>query len=253
MNLLTDIWLLLRRKVVESVRQPVWIAMNLSMPLLFLIFFAPLLQPLAGGPGFRRGGVLDVFVPGILMMTAYTSVASNGWFLLTELQTGVIERLRVTPVSRFALLMGSVLRDVLAMIIPALIVLGIAIPFGLHPHWAGIALLMALLALVTAATATASYGLALVLRQVESLSGVTSSVMMPIMLLSGMFLPLSLAPGWMQAVAHFNPLYYAVEGGRDLALGTIWSSTVLLAFGVLGGLTVLAMGWATRTFRRAVA
>jgi hypothetical protein len=54
-------------------------------------------------------------------------------------------------------------------------------------------------------------------------------------------------------MAHFNPLYYAVEGGRDLALGTLWSSTVLLAFGVLGGLTVMAMGWATRTFRRAVA
>lgn len=252
MKLATDVWVLMGRKVRETLRQPVWVVMTLSFPLVLLALFAPLLHSLAGGPGFTRGSVLDVFVPGILVMLAYTSVSSAGWFLLSELDSGVIERLRVTPVSRFALLMGGILRDVLAMIVPALVLIAIALPFGFQPRWAGIAALFALLALVTVATSAASNALALVLRKVESLTAFTNGTLFPLLFLSGMLLPLSLAPEWMQIAGHFNPLYYVVEASRDLVLGTIASSTVGEAFLVMGGLTVLATWWATRVYRKAV-
>jgi ABC-2 type transport system permease protein len=253
MKLVTDVRVLTGRKLRETLRQPTWVVMNLSLPLFFLAFFAPLLHSLAGAPGFTRGNVLDVFVPGMLVMLAYTNVTAAGYFLLAELDSGVIERLRVTPVSRFALLMGSLLRDVLATIVPALLLVAVAIPFGFHPSWAGAAVLMVLLALLTVATAAASNALALVVRKVESLTAVTNGTLIPLLLLSGVFLPLSLAPQWLRVVAHVNPLYYAVEATRDLAVGTIGSVTVGQGFLVIGGLAVVAIAWATRVYRKAVA
>lgn len=253
MKLATDVWVLMGRRVRETVRQPTWVVMNLAFPVVLLAFFAPLLHSLAGSPGFTRGSVLDVFVPGMLVMLAYTSVSSAGWFLLAELDSGVIERLRVTPVSRFALLMGGVLRDVLAIVVPSLVLIAIALPFGFHPHWGGIAVLFALLALVVVATSAFSNALALILRKVESLTAVTNAGMFPLLFLSGMMLPLALAPEWMQVVGHFNPLFYVVAAARDLALGTIGSANVGEAFLVMGGLTVVATWWATHVYRRAIA
>ena len=71
MTLLLQTALLSRRRLLETLRQPIWVFMGLSVPLLYLALFAPLLTSLAGGPGFPTGGVLDVFVPGILALMAF--------------------------------------------------------------------------------------------------------------------------------------------------------------------------------------
>jgi ABC-2 type transport system permease protein len=73
------------------------------------------------------------------------------------------------------------------------------------------------------------------------------------MLLSGVLLPLSLGPAWMRVLAHFDPLYYVVEADRRLATGSITNGTVGLAFLVLIPLTAVALWWATRVYRKAVA
>lgn len=253
MNVLTDVWVLTGRKVRETVRQPVWLIISFIFPLALLAFYAPFLQSLAGGPGFSRGSVLDVFVPGMLVMLAYLNSAVAGSFLLMELGTGVIERLRVTPASRFALLMGATLRDVLSMLLPALVLILVAIPFGFHPHPLGIALLIGLLVLLVIAASAGSTALALTARRMETMSAVVNSTLFPMMMLSGMMLPLAMAPGWMRTVAHVDPLYYAVQAARDLAVGTIASQAVALAFLVFGVLAVVATWGATRVYRKALA
>jgi hypothetical protein len=58
-----------------------------------------------------------------------------GWVVIWEMDSGVIERLRVTPASRLALLLGTVLRDVVMFAVPAVIMIAIAIPFGFHARW----------------------------------------------------------------------------------------------------------------------
>ena len=99
--------LFFRRKLLETLRQPVWLVTGLTTPLLYLALFAPLLRSLAGGPAFPPGQVLDVFVPGILVLIAFGAGMGAGWPVIWELDSGVIERLRVTPASRFALLLGT--------------------------------------------------------------------------------------------------------------------------------------------------
>jgi ABC-2 type transport system permease protein len=57
-------------------------------------------------------------VPGILALMALNAGTGAGWIVIREIDEGVIERLRVTPMNRFALLMGMVLRDVVMLIPP---------------------------------------------------------------------------------------------------------------------------------------
>jgi ABC-2 type transport system permease protein len=241
------------RKMLETLRQPVWVFMGLSVPLLYMALFAPLLKSLAGGPGFPTGKLLDVFLPGILALMAFGAGMGAGWVVIWELQSGVIERFRVTPASRFALLLGTVLRDVVMFVLPALVVIVVAIPFGFHANWAGIVVLLGLLALLTATVSATSSALGITLKEIGSLAAVVTGLQLPLTLLSGVLLPLSLGPGWLQGLGHMNPMYYAVEAARDLAAGTIASTTVGEGFLIMGAALVAALWWGTHSYRRAMA
>jgi ABC-2 type transport system permease protein len=60
---------------------------------------------------------------------------------------------------------------------------------------------------------------------------------------------LSLAPGWIQEVARFNPVNWAVEAGREaVSAGPDWGF-VLERLGLLIGLAVVMIWLATRAFR----
>jgi ABC-2 type transport system permease protein len=252
MSFLRATGLLFRRKLREFLRQPTWVFVGLTQPLLYLALFAPLLQSLAGRPGFRSGSVLDVFVPGILVLMAFGTGMGAGWIVIWEIDSGVIERLSVTPVSRWALVLGTVLRDVVTFVGPAVLVVVVAIPFGFHAHWAGLAILLVLLALLTAIVSAWSAAMGILLRQIGSLAAVVTGLQLPLTLLAGILLPLSLAPAWMVIVAHVDPLYYAVEAARDLAANSLATPSVAQGFLVLGALTVVMLWGTTTVYRRAL-
>jgi ABC-2 type transport system permease protein len=244
--------LFFRRKLLETLRQPVWLITGLTTPLLYLALFEPLLRSLDGGPGFPAGHVLDVFVPGVMVLIAFGAGMGAGWPVIWELDSGVIERLRVTPASRLALLLGTVLRDIVMFVVPGVVVVGIGAVFGYHLHWGGVVLLFLLLALLTAACSATSSALGLILRQVGSLAAVVTGVQLPLTLLAGILLPLSLGPTWLRVLGHVNPMYYAVQAARSLSGGAVANATVGVGFIVTGAVTVLALWWGTRAYQRAM-
>src|ERR1035437_9466087 len=85
-------------------------------------------------PGFPPGGAFNVVVPGILVMTALFGSAFVGFGLCDEMREGVVEGIVVTPMSRMAMLRGPCrsLRDVSLLMAQALILVALAIPFGLR-------------------------------------------------------------------------------------------------------------------------
>ncbi|MBO0803796.1 MAG: ABC transporter permease [Nocardiopsaceae bacterium] len=245
-------WLFFRRKLLETLRQPVWIITGLTTPLLYLALFTPLLNSFDGGPGFPRGHVLDVFVPGVLVLIAFGAGMGAGWPVIWELDSGVVERLRVTPASRLALLLGTVLRDIVMFLVPGVVIIAIASVAGFHAHWGGLALLLVLLSLLTAACSATSSALGLNLKQIGSLAAVVTGVQLPLTLLAGILLPLSLGPGWLRVLGHLNPLYYAVAAARSLAAGSLASGTAGLGFAVTTAAAALALLWGTRSYQRAM-
>lgn len=252
MKPLRDIALLYRRNFVQTLRIPVWLAVSFSTPLLYLGLFTPLLKNLAGGPAFPTGDVLDLFLPGILALMAFGSGISAGFGIIFELQAGFTERLRVTPASRFALLAGPILSSLTWTLFFITLIVVVAIPFGFHIHIDGLLVAYILLALLMVMFAAFSVSVALLTREISSFAAVVNGINLPLLLLSGVLLPLTLAPAWMVWIARFNPMYYVVEADRLLAGGTLWDAKIAEGFLVMVPLTALALWWATRVYRQAV-
>src|ERR1700724_4746224 len=110
-------------------RNPAWVVIGVVQPALYLLLFAPLLKSIAAVPGFPKGGAYNVFVPGLLVQLGMFGAAGVGFSLIAELRMGVIERLRVTPVSRGSLLLGRALRDVMSILTQSLILILLALPY----------------------------------------------------------------------------------------------------------------------------
>src|SRR5438046_1720448 len=179
MKLFRDTWLVFLRYMEIFMANPLWVGVGVLQPVLYLVLFAPLLQSIASVPGFPRGGAYNVFVPGLLVQLGLFGASGVGFGLIAELREGVIERLRVTPVSRLALLLGRTLRDILIMVVQALILILLALPFGLSIHPIGIGLMLALLALLGLMMTPVSYAVALWLRSEDSFAPLIFTVSLP--------------------------------------------------------------------------
>jgi len=253
MKTMRDTGLLCHRYTVQMLRNPVWLFVGFSTPVLYLVLFTPLLKHLSGAPGFPTGAVLQVFLPGILALLAFASGSSMGFSTIFELQSGVIERFRVTPASRFAILMGPIVSGLAMMLVFDSVVVAVGYAFGFRLHWGGLAVLTVLLVLLAGLMAAFSVATALATKDISSFAAVINGINLPVLLLAGVLLPISLGPLWMQVVAHLNPLYYLVQASRALAVGHFAAPAVWQAFAVLVPLCVLVVAWATQVFREAVA
>lgn len=253
MTLLRDTWLVFGRYLYLFTRNPVWVAIGVIQPVLYLLLFAPLLESISRSPGFPEGGAYNIFVPGLLIQLGLFGATGVGFGLIAELRNGVIERLRVTPVSRFALLLGRALRDILVLVIQALILILLALPFGLSIHPAGIVLMLALLALLGLMMTPVSYAVALWLGSEDSFAPLIFTVSLPLLLLSGVLLPMSFAPGWLRAIAAANPLAYAVDAARAIFNDHLADPSIGVAVAMMAVLAAIAISAAARAFGRAVA
>ncbi|WP_255131467.1 ABC transporter permease [Bacillus sonorensis] len=240
------------RKLKESARQIAWVISGLMTPLLYILLFSPLLKNITH-PAMTTAQVLDMFVPGILVLLAFSSGMGAGWSMVFDLKSGIIERLRVTPASRFAILMGGVLKDVVAFLIPAIIVLVISSLFGYEMHVVGILLQLLLLSILTMMVSAWSGSLGLIFQDVSGVAAVVTSLQLPLTLLSGILLPMSFGPKWLQVLAHVNPLYYGVEASKKLAEGSIVNQSVFVGFIVIVVITIITLIWSTRVYNKAIA
>jgi ABC-2 type transport system permease protein len=250
MQSLRDTWLIFRRSVILTLRQPTWLLFGIMYPVLYLVLFGPLLDKAVGQAG---GGVsaTNWFVPGLLVQVALFGSAFVGFGLIAELRYGVVERMRVTPMSRTAMLLGRSLRDVALLLTQALIMIVLAIPFGLHLDPVGILVTFGLLALIALVMAPMSYAAALVLKSEDAFAPLVQGVTMPLLLLSGILLPMALAPDWLRFLSSINPLTHAVDAVRAMFNGQWGDQEIVIGTVLTAVLAVLAVRFAGRSFTRA--
>jgi ABC-2 type transport system permease protein len=243
-----DVGLLFQRYITQLLRNPIWVIVGFSTPILYLALFTPLLKSVVPG-----GHVLNLFLPGILSLLAFASGVTAGFNTIFELQGGVIERLRVTPASRFAILTGPILAGMVMMFVFDAVVVAVGAGFGFSVHWLGLAVLAVMLGLLMIILAAFSIATALITKEISSFAAIVNGINLPVLLLAGVLLPISLGPAWIRVLAHFNPLYYLVQASRVLASGTLSGAAVWQGLAVLVPLCALVLIWATRVFRKAVA
>ncbi len=250
MSVLRDAMIVFRYQLRLLLRNPVWFFIGLVQPLLYLALFGPLLRPLTKVRGFPPGDPWQVFVPGLLIQLGIFGSMFVGFGLIAEIRYGVVERMRVTPASRLALLLGRVIRDTLVLLVQATILTVVAVAFGLRVGAGGALFTVALVILLGVSLSSLSYAAAIWLKHEDALAPLLNSVALPILLLSGILLPMSLAPAWLFKVSRISPFVYVVEGARAAFRGDLTGSSVVAA---LVAATLLAAGGlalATHLFHR---
>jgi ABC-2 type transport system permease protein len=250
MKLVRDTALIFHRSVQITLRNPVWIIFGLFQPLCFLLLFAPLLEKLTSNPEFGNANALTVFTPGLLIMIALYGTSFVGFGLIDDIRSGVIERFRVTPINRTALLLGRVLRDVCVLAVQATFLLALAWVLGLAASWWGVLCSYSLVLLVGFTMATVSYCAAMTLQSEDALAPAINFFLLPIQLLAGITLPLSLAPNWLQNVAFFNPIAHAVSAARALFVGDYAHTEVLLGLGSMLLIAGAVFYYGSQLFKR---
>jgi len=125
-----------------------------------------------------------------------------------------------------------------------------AVFFGLRVPLDALLVGLAVVALLGAAFSALSYGTALRLKSEDAFAPLVNGIILPVLLLSGILLPMSLAPRWLQAVSDANPLRYVVDGVRAIFRGDVASATTLWGVVVTVALVVVSVAFGTRTFRR---
>jgi ABC-2 type transport system permease protein len=247
-TLLRDTGTVFTRAMRNSLRNPAWLVISLMQPILYITLFGPLLKPLSGQLG--GGNAYSIFVPGILVQLGIFGALFVGFGLIAEYRAGVIESQRVTPASRTALLLGRVLRDVVVLTVQGTVLVLVSIPLGLRAPVGGVVVTLLLVALLGAAFASVSYALALTLKSEDAFAPLLNAVVLPVLLLSGILLPMSLAPGWLQGISDVNPLKHVVEGVRAFFGGDYGSSTAWWSVGLTLAMVVLGWWFGVRRFRR---
>jgi ABC-2 type transport system permease protein len=233
-------------------RQPWFVMMALIQPVIWLLLFGALFKSVTEIPGFASpGSYLDYLVPGVLVMTALFSCGWSGMSIIEDIDRAIVDRFLTTPVHRSAIIAGLNLYELVALLIQAAIIGGLAFILGAKFEGGilGYGALTLCALLVGATVAALSDAMALMLRQRESVIGINTILTLPLTFLSAAFMPLALVPDWVATAARFNPVNWAVEAGREALTGTPDWSMILPRIGGLFVLAVLATAWATRTFR----
>ncbi|MBK4349075.1 ABC transporter permease [Lacisediminihabitans changchengi] len=248
MSFARDTGIVFRRQLRLSLREPAWVAIGLLQPVLYLVLFGPLLKPIAAQLGTTNAYTL--FVPGLLVQLAIFGSLFVGFGLIGEVRDGVIEAERVTPASRTALLLGRVVKDMLTLAVQGAILIALGFAFGMTASPLGVVLGYILALLLTGAVACAGYALALAVKTEDSLAAVANGVTLPILLLSGILLPMTLAPQWLQVISDIIPIKHIVDGIRNLFAGTDWTLGTTWAVLWTAVLVIAGVWVGTRTFRR---
>ncbi len=171
MKLAHDTWLIFQRHSLLVIRARTYIFFALAQPVTYVLLFAPLLKLALRSDGVTTyTQAYQIYVPGLLTVMAIVGGAYTGFGLLRELRGGIIERARVTPVSRLSLMLGRALREVAVLEIQAVVITLLALPFGLRVPIGDLLLAYLLLGLLSLSAVSVSYAITLTVRNVGALA-----------------------------------------------------------------------------------
>src|SRR5215475_7336256 len=251
MSFIHDTLLIFRRQMRLALRTPAFVTIGLLQPVLYLVLFGPLLTRLpAGALGGGSGGTAEAyrfFVPGLLIQLALFGSTFVGFAIISDWRAGVIERYRVTPVSRLAILSGRVLRDMVALVVQSIVLILAGVAFGLRAPLPAVLTSFVFIMLVAIGLASVSYAVALLLKSEDAFAPLINSV---IVLLSGIMLPMTLGPGWLQGIARISPFRYIIDAMREAYAGHYFDTVMVEGLAVAVGLAAVCLWLGSRVFVR---
>lgn len=273
-----DVWINLKRWLIKTTRNPFVVVSSLVQPVIFLVLFTEVFGQVTGDAlaGALGGDISYVtyLVPAIVIQSALVAAAGSGIGLVDDMESGMFEKVLVSPINRGAMFLGKALSEVVRIVVQTLIILGLGYlllwidtggEVGTYIETGVLGVLGVLGVTVVFAIWFTAFSniVALVTRDQESTIIGANLLQFPLLFVSSAFLPVEVLPGWVQAVATVNPITYGVDAARALMLGQdvlmvidvtafggIWN-TLVPALAVLIALDLLLGAVAVRYLNRA--
>ena len=247
---LRQTWQVTLRYLRALMRQPAWVGITVTQPLIWLILFGALFKAVTRIPGFHGGSYIDFLTPGIVVMLAVSSAGWTGMGFIEDINGGVMDRVLASPVWRGALNLGSVAQAVLTIVIQSTVIVLLALALGASygGGLGGVLVLILIASLLGGCFASLSNGVALLARQRETLIGAVSFVLLPLTFVSSALMQRSLVPEWIRTASKFNPVNWAADAGRSATAGHIDLGLVGTRVGCLAALLVVCAAFATHAF-----
>lgn len=241
MTYFRDTWTIFWRAMMLSLQNPLWVLIGLLQPILYLTLFGPLLLTVAQSTGFG-GDAWQVFVPGLLVQLGIFGGLFVGFGTIAEWRAGVLDRQLVSPAARSAIIAGRTLRDVVVITVQAIVLVAAASFMGLRVPLTALLIGFVLVAMLGAAFSFISNAVAIATKSEDALAPLVNTLALPILLLSGILLPMTLAPGWLQAASNVNPFRHIVEALRAVFRDNFGDPIVWIGIGLAAAL-VLVGAW----------
>src|SRR5579884_3064721 len=243
------------RQVRNLMREPIWIAMMVIQPMLWLLLYGQLFKRV-GAQGRAGGSYIEFLTPGVVAMNAFFGGMWSGMAMISDLDRHVIDRFLAAPTVRVAIVLSQVVRAGVTAILQALILLLVALALGVRVHGGvgGWLVVFAGAALLCAVFAGFSHGIALLMRREASMIAAANFVGMPLMFLSSILVTAALMPGWIKAIARYNPVDWGTRAMRNAVYDVGWGATgiyLALLVGVAAATSLFAT-WCFRAYQRSI-
>jgi ABC-2 type transport system permease protein len=216
---MSTIYVLWLRQIKKYSRSVPRIIGSLGQPLLFLLVLGFGLGGIFQKAG--QGNYIDFLVPGIVSMAIVFTAIFSGIELIWDREFGFLKETMVAPVSRFNIMLGRSLGGATVSVIQgiAVLVISLAIGFSIGNF---LLIIPALVFMFLTAFFFTSLGTAIAshMMDMQAFPIVMNFVVMPLFFLSGAIFPLNAAPKALQILGWIDPLFYGVDGLRNIFTGT---------------------------------
>jgi ABC-2 type transport system permease protein len=257
MSFLSDTYHLFVRALKKLIRNPILLFFSLFQPIIFLVLFTQLFSKFASAPGIFPPGItyLEYATPGILLQNGFSSALQSGTSIVDELNSGMLQKMLVTPVNRSALLLGRLVTDAFRVVVQSSIILALAYALGFNVATGpgGIAVMLITIAFFGLAWSGISLAIGLRTRSAETVFGIGGFLTFPLLFMSTALVPNQAMPTWMADVSNINPISYAVNAVRDLSIPNWFAATdILSAFIYISAIALITLGATLYLFRKVV-
>lgn len=211
----SDVVVLTRRNLVHITREPAQLSDVTIQPVLFTLLFV---YVFGSGVPIHGGSYKDFAVAGLMLMNLVTAAIGTAVGLTSDLTTGAIDRFRTLPMWRAAVLVGRSVSDLLSSMLAVGIVAltGFLIGWRTDASAASIAAGFGVALLFAYALSWACACLGIVSKGPESAQGIGLIILFPLAIVSDALVPTAGMPGWLQAIANWNPVSAVVAAVRHL-------------------------------------
>jgi ABC-2 type transport system permease protein len=246
--------LLARRNVLKTLRSPAFVSFSLLQPVVWLVLFSQTFSGLSDSPQFQSLGYpsyLTFVAPAMMVLSVLFTALQSGLSVVTDLDTGMLDKLRTDPIARSSILVGRLIADAALMAAQATVVLVLAVAMGatVAGGWAGATVMTVGVVLFGVAWAALSDFVALHTADSELTMVIGLFLTLPVLFLTSAFFPRPELPGWLRAASRANPAAYVIEAGRNvMTFGNDWAALARTG-SILAATLVVTLAAATAAFR----